>query len=249
MFDQTFVDTAARTRKPWTVAASLTVQMGAVAALLLLPILHPEALSLKPPATIPVIYQVKQPPPQLVPSHTTASNSAGPRVFVKPQPALFVTSVPSVLLLTPDNIGAPIEGTTATGPLIPGGLEGLNNITISGPVTQPKPQPKPEPQHAAEKPTGPIQVSTGVQASKLISGPHPIYPTLAKQTRTQGTVRIQAIIAEDGSIQNLKVLAGPPLLVQAALEAVSRWRYQPTLLNGKPVQVIAEISVNFTLNQ
>ena len=73
------------------------------------------------------------------------------------------------------------------------------------------------------------------------------YPPLAKMARIQGTVRLEAIISKDGTIQDLKVIQGHPLLVKAALEAVQRWRYQPTLLNGEPVEVVTEIDVNYTL--
>ena len=58
-----------------------------------------------------------------------------------------------------------------------------------------------------------------------------------------------AIIGKDGTIQNLKVVSGHPLLVPAALEAVKQWVYQPTLLNGEPVEVVTQIDVNFTLSQ
>jgi len=57
------------------------------------------------------------------------------------------------------------------------------------------------------------------------------------------------VISKDGTIQDLKVLGGHPLLVKSALDAVSRWRYQPTLLNGEPVEVVTEIDVNFTLSE
>jgi protein TonB len=75
----------------------------------------------------------------------------------------------------------------------------------------------------------------------------PDYPPLARMARVQGTVRLEAVISTDGRIQDLRVLAGHPLLVNAALEAVARWRYQPTLLNGEPVEVVTEIHVNFAL--
>jgi protein TonB len=65
----------------------------------------------------------------------------------------------------------------------------------------------------------------------------------------QGTVHLQAIIGVDGNVRNLAVLSGPPLLIKSALEAVSRWRYQPTLLAGAPVEVTTLIDVNFTLSQ
>jgi protein TonB len=65
--------------------------------------------------------------------------------------------------------------------------------------------------------------------------------------RIQGTVRLEAIISKDGTIQDLHTVSGHPLLIKAAIEAVSRWRYQPTLLNGEPVEVVTEVDVNFTL--
>jgi len=65
--------------------------------------------------------------------------------------------------------------------------------------------------------------------------------------RIQGAVRLEAVIGTDGTVQNLKVLAGHPLLVKAATDAVSRWRYQPTLLNGEPVEVLTEVLVTFNL--
>jgi protein TonB len=93
-----------------------------------------------------------------------------------------------------------------------------------------------------------LRVGTGVQAANLIFGPKPVYPQLAKSARVQGTIKLQAIIAVDGTIKNLRLISGPPLLVNAAVEAVRRWQYKPTLLNGSPVEVITEIDVNFTLN-
>ena len=77
----------------------------------------------------------------------------------------------------------------------------------------------------------------------------PPYPPLAKQARISGTVRFTAIIGKDGTIQNLQLITGHPLLVQAATEAVKQWLYKPTLLNGEPVEVITQIDVNFTLSQ
>ena len=92
-----------------------------------------------------------------------------------------------------------------------------------------------------------IRVGGQVESAKLIFKPQPEYPPLAKMARIQGTVRLEAIISKDGTIQDLKVIQGHPLLVKAALEAVQRWRYQPTLLNGEPVEVVTEIDVNYTL--
>jgi protein TonB len=88
-----------------------------------------------------------------------------------------------------------------------------------------------------------------VQAAKLIRQPKPQYPPLAKQARIQGTVRFNAVIGKDGTIQNLTLVSGHPLLVPSAQEAVRQWVYQPTLLNNEPVEVVTTIDVNFTLSQ
>jgi len=85
--------------------------------------------------------------------------------------------------------------------------------------------------------------------AKLLRKIIPEYPSLAKVARVSGVVRLLGVIAKDGTIRNLQLVSGHPLLARAALEAVKQWVYQPTLLNGQPVEVIAPIDVNFTLGQ
>ncbi len=81
----------------------------------------------------------------------------------------------------------------------------------------------------------------------LVHKVQPAYPGLARSARIQGAVLLQAVISKAGSIENLKVLAGHPMLVQAAIEAVSQWRYRPYILNNEPVEVETLITVNFSL--
>jgi periplasmic protein TonB len=126
---------------------------------------------------------------------------------------------------------------------VPGGVPGGSMSGVIGGIgTAPPPPPPP-------KPAGPKRIRVGgqVELAKQIFAPSPEYPQIAKMARVQGVVRLAAIINENGTIQDLKLISGPPLLVKAAMDAVSRWRYQPTLLNGDPVQVDTEIDVNFTL--
>lgn len=92
-----------------------------------------------------------------------------------------------------------------------------------------------------------IRVGGLVMAAKLIQNPPPVYPPLAKQARIQGVVRLEALVGPEGEVKALRVVNGHPLLTQAALEAVRQWTYQPTLLNGKPVEVQTTVDVNFTL--
>jgi TonB family protein len=102
------------------------------------------------------------------------------------------------------------------------------------------------PQSATSAPQT-IRVGGNVQSANLIEQAQPVYPPLAKQARIQGTVRFDVIIGKDGTIKNIKVDSGHPMLVQTALEAVKTWVYKPTLLNGNPVEVMTTVDVNFTL--
>jgi len=128
---------------------------------------------------------------------------------------------------------------------VPGGsFGGVLGGVIGGVLSAAAPPPPPPPTPQAPKR---IRVGGQVESARLIFQPKPEYPPLAKMARIQGTVRLDATISKDGTIQDLKVISGHPLLVKSALDAVQRWRYQPTLLNGDSVEVATEIDVNFTL--
>ncbi|MGA2588400.1 MAG: energy transducer TonB [Bryobacteraceae bacterium] len=103
----------------------------------------------------------------------------------------------------------------------------------------------PVPQPGAQQ----IRVGSNVQSNKLIISPPPVYPPLARQARISGVVWLNALIGTDGHVQHLTVVSGHPLLVPSAMEAVKTWVYEPTLLNGKAVEVVTEIEVNFTLTE
>ena len=96
-------------------------------------------------------------------------------------------------------------------------------------------------------PAGAQKIGGNVMAVNLINATRPVYPPLAKMARQQGTVKFQATIGTDGKVEALQVISGPPLLVQASVDAVKKWVYQPTLLNGAPVEVVTTVDVNFTL--
>jgi TonB family protein len=124
--------------------------------------------------------------------------------------------------------------------------------------SQVAPQPKTEPAPPSSPAIGPLSVDAApqririagtIQKVKLLQQPAPVYPPLAVQARISGVVRLNAILAADGTVKNLTVASGHPLLVPAALEAAKQWVYEPTLLNGKPVEVITQIEVNFALEQ
>lgn len=103
----------------------------------------------------------------------------------------------------------------------------------------------PPPDERTEK--GPRRVPSEIQEALLMERVEPRYPPLARQARIQGTVEIHAIIASDGAIKSAEVVKGNPLLARAALDAVLRWRYRPTVLNGQPVEVETLITVRFFL--
>ncbi|MGD0307105.1 MAG: TonB family protein [Candidatus Acidiferrales bacterium] len=105
----------------------------------------------------------------------------------------------------------------------------------------------PEIKPPAEKPTKPLNVSQGVMEGALISQIKPAYPGPARSIHLSGDVVLHAIIGKDGTVRDLQVLSGNPLLVQSALTAVQQWRYRPTMLSGEPVEVATTITVRFIL--
>jgi len=92
-----------------------------------------------------------------------------------------------------------------------------------------------------------VNISAGVAVGMLLQKTQPIYPPIAKAARVSGTVVLQATISKTGAIENLRVVSGPAMLQQAALDAVKSWRYRPYLLNNDPVEVETTVNVIFTL--
>jgi protein TonB len=251
MFEQTFVD-GGKTRKGWTVLISFIAQMFVIAIAILIPMIYFDAL----PKSQLTSFLVAPPPPPPPPPPPAA---APPKV-VKIIPRQFDAgrlmapkSVPKeVAMIKEEELPPPSSGGVVGG--VPGGVPGgsaggiIGGIIGSVPTAAPPPPPPPP---AAPKPVAlqRIRVGGNVQQAKLIRQPKPIYPPLAKQARISGVVKLNAIIGKDGTIQNLTVASGHPLLVPAAMEAVKQWVYAPTLLNGEPVEVVTQIDVNFTLSQ
>jgi TonB family protein len=127
----------------------------------------------------------------------------------------------------------------------------------TAPMSAPGPMPAPAAAMRDQAPTADpktatpqrIRVGGNVQQAMLVEQVRPIYPPAAKEARIQGVVRFNVIIGKDGTVQNISVDSGHPLLVPAALDAVKQWVYRPTLLNGEPVEVVTVVDVNFTLRE
>lgn len=247
MFEQTFVDGVGKTNKSWTVTLSFAAEFAVIGIMILIPLIWTEALpkaSLVNMLTAPAPPPPPPPPPppaQVIKVHVIPRQFTGtltaPREIPK-QVAMITEDA-----LPPANVG--VVGGVEGG--IPGGagLGGLGQANFA-----PPPPPPPPPKVVAVKPKqdGPVRVGGNVQSARLIKHPTPLYPAIAKSARIQGTVVLQAIIGKDGTVQNLKMVStASPLLVQSAMDAVKQWVYQPTLLNNEPVDVITEITVNFTL--
>ncbi len=98
-------------------------------------------------------------------------------------------------------------------------------------------------------PSVPIPISSGVASSIALYKVLPVYPPIAREARVQGTVVLEAIISKQGTIENLRVVSGPAMLQQSALNAVSAWRYRPFLLNGEPVAVETTVNVVFNMGR
>jgi len=95
------------------------------------------------------------------------------------------------------------------------------------------------------KPGGPKRIISVLSEAQLLNRVEPVYPRIAVLSGIQGQVKLHAIIARNGSIESLNVISGHPLLIRAATDAVSQWRYRPYILNGEAVEVETFITVNF----
>lgn len=227
-----------------TMPIAYMVEVVVVGVMVLVPLIYTEAL---PKAQLMTFLAAPPPPPPPPPPP-----AAAPAPIVKKVTVEDIMKAPTVIPKTITRIKdqpepAPNANLGVVGGVpggVPGGQMGGVLGGVIGGVMSAAPPPPPPPKAATPKR---IRVGGQVEAAKLIFRPTPVYPPLAKMARIQGTVRLEAIIAKDGTIQDLKVLSGHPLLVKSALEAVQKWRYQPTLLNGEPVEVVTEIDVNFTL--
>jgi protein TonB len=126
---------------------------------------------------------------------------------------------------------------------VPGGVPGGQMGGVIGGIINSTPMSVPEiatPQR--------VRVSQGVTQGLLLRKVQPAYPPLARQARIQGSVLLQAEISKDGSIENLHLISGHPMLAPAAIEAVKQWKYRPYILNGEPVEVDTQITVIFSLS-
>ena len=246
MFEQSIVETRGAS-KPWMLVA-MTGQIAAAALALAIPLLHPEVLN-APRMLIAIAYRTPEPPPPEihVARSSTVPRSGGAalpttrqRVFREP------ASIPSGLPVIIDAPGLQFDTASTGGPGInvgPGIQLSTGDAFPAAPAAKAPPAVKEQP-----APIKQIRPGGDVQDAKVLRRILPVYPPLAKSARIQGHVRLEGIIARDGTIQQLRVLSGHPLLVQAALDAVRQWRYKPTHLNGEPVEVIAPIDVNFILS-
>jgi protein TonB len=246
MFEEMVVSTTMKkTNKPWTIMLSMVFQVLFLAILVLIPLIYTEAL---PKTLMSSILLAPPPPPPPPPPPAPAQI-----VHIKPVAHLMEAGklvapkvIPKDVKIIKEEEQPPDMGMTGVAGGVPGGVAGgsMGGViggVIGGAGTAAPPPPRP----TASR----IRVGGAVQAAKLVNRVQPMYPPLARQTRISGTVRLHAIIGKDGTVQQLTVESGHPLLVQSALDAVKQWRYQPTLLNGEPVDVDTEIDVIFSLAQ
>ncbi len=237
---------AGRGRRGWSSVAAYVGEALLIALAVILPLWNTDALPRlvmrgvlmgPPPGRAP------EPPPSSGSHHDTPQPVTASTTAILLQPS----HIPPKTDMTPDPEGArPVEPPctfcVVGAPPGPGnGGGGVIPNVIPVEQTRPAPPPKPAPQR--------VIVSGGVSQGYLLRQIQPVYPQIARAARVEGPVVLTAIIGRDGAIENLRAVSGPPLLVSAAIDAVRQWRYRPYLLNGQPVEVETQITVNFILGK
>ena len=236
MFEDSTFETMGRiqTRSRGWMMATLAFNSSILLALAIIPILHPEML----PQITNAIPMVEPAPVQDV------------RPVVRTEQATTVrTEMPDGVILAPRQIPSQpwVPGATEDpGPVrtadIGGGLAGTSSpdSPFNGRGTHPDVR--------QAVPVATQHVSSGVMQGMLIYKVVPAYPAVAQAIRASGTVVLQATISRTGAIENLRVVEGPAMLRQAAVDAVRQWRYRPYMLNGHPVEVETTVDVQFRLD-
>lgn len=245
MFEELVISGGAKkqSKSGMAIFYSTALQVALMGIMMLIPLIYTEAL----PRQLLTTMLVAPPPPPPPPPPAAPQ----PKVIVKPVQRIIQagkmmapTVIPKQVAMIKEEELPPDVGYTGVSGGVPGGVAGGQAGGVMGGILGGVSNMPPPPKEGPKR----IRVGGNVQAAKLINQVRPGYPPLAKQARISGTVRLHAVIAKDGSVVQLEVLSGHPLLVQSALDAVRRWRYQPTTLNGDPVEVDTIIEVVFTLS-
>lgn len=238
MFADSLLETswAQRSRRGWTTVTSFGIEAVIVGVLITIPLLRTVGIPLARTVSTPIILGRHDPAPAHIPAHAQSST-----VQIVPYTGQIMAPgrVPGRVYRGPD--------TSSTGPIGPsiGSEIGLpfDPSGIHLPIAGTHPV---MPIIAASAVKPPFKTSTMLQGS-LIRRVEPVYPGIARAARIQGPVVLEAIISKEGTIENLRLISGRPMLVQAALAAVSQWRYKPYILNGEAIEVETQITVNFVL--
>jgi protein TonB len=242
MFEDSLMESQNRLSSPnqrWTAVLSLTLQCAVAAAIIALPLLHPEALPFHtdaPKVFLP-LQPLPRPVPRPVPRVEATTASASPATPAPGHPITGPLLIPTLLPSTSD--AAPATGPIGTGM---GDSDTLTSAlgTPTGTAVRVSP--------ARPAPTRPLLISTGVMNGLLLAPIKPIYPRIAISARIGGAVIVEAIISKSGRIESAHAVSGPEILRQAALDAIRNARYSPYLLNGAPTEVETTITVNFNLS-
>ncbi len=232
---------------------SFGLQIGLIGIAILIPLLNYYDIPVTELSTF-LVAPPPPPPPPPPPQAVVKPKKIIPKEFDSGKLTQPKKIPDKVAIIDEEDIPPPSAGIAGVVGGVPGGSAGgslggvLGGIISNTPSVAPPPPPPPPVKKAPPPAPTRIRVGGAVQKARMLKQVQPQYPPLARQARIQGTVKLTAEIAKDGSIQKLEVISGHPLLIPAALQAVKQWRYKPTLLNGQAVEVITQIDVNFTLS-
>ena len=239
-------------RRPLTFGLAMILHITAIGVLISATPLFPETLP-SPLRSLPTLLAPILPPPP-PPKGTQRQLVKSPRSITTTQNLITPKSVPTGTIRIVDPPRLPLDEPDGMPWGVEGGIEGgtrngiLSDILArDGSSSQVPPPRAPAHERQSAQPVLRVLVGGEIQKANLIYQVKPVYPALARQTRTQGAVILGAVISPEGNVEDLHVISGHPFLVNAAVEAVMQWRYRPTLLNGRPTRVDTTITVNFSL--
>lgn len=240
MFEDSLIESGGRLKdkRGRTTAFSFLLEAIIVGVLVLIPLLFTEAL---PKAQLMMALVAPPPPPPPPPPPEAIHVVHQVQTDIVNGQLRTPTKIPKKVEIIKEDAAPPPQMAGVVGGISDGSAGGSAGGVIGGIISS---TPIAVPKVAVQR----VRVSQGVTQGMVLHRVQPTYPSLARTARVQGSVVLAAVIGKDGTIQNLHVLSGHPLLTQAALDAVKQWRYRPYILNGEPVEVDTQVTVNFTLS-
>jgi periplasmic protein TonB len=227
-------DASSKGKRVARTGLALGIQILIVGTLLLMPLLVTEAIDLH---QFDKTILIAPPPPAAPAPPVVHAQTVAPKISILHPQLTAPTIIPKKIAENVSDVGSAAPSISDAG-----GVAGGTGDVLGASLAAVAPPPS-----APERPKGPIRISSGMKEPRLLVAPPVEYSPVARMARVQGTVTLEAIIDEHGNVTEVRAISGPAMLYPSAIKAVAGRKYEPTYLDGEPVAIRLDVTVNFHL--